>query len=130
GRGWYGRDEGESGAIVPLLQRLDRLAAHGLTRIRLLYLYPSEVRDPLVPTMLALPTVVPYFDLSLQHASAPLLRRMKRWGSGERFLDAIASIRAAQPDAAFRSSFICGFPGETETHHDELLALLPHAHLD
>ena len=86
---WYGRDIGEPGSLAPLLRRLDALAAHGLARVRLLYLYPSEVRDPLVSTMLELPTVVPYFDLSLQHASAPLLRRMKRWGSGDRFLDLI-----------------------------------------
>jgi ribosomal protein S12 methylthiotransferase len=127
---WYGRDAGEQGAIVDLLTRLDRLAPHGLARQRLLYLYPSEVRDPLVATMLGLPTVVPYFDLSLQHASAPLLRRMKRWGSGERFLAAIEQIRAQRPDAAFRSSFICGFPGETEAQHDELLAFLESARLD
>ena len=99
-------------------------------RVRLLYLYPSEVRDPLVSTMLELPTVVPYFDLSLQHADAQLLRRMKRWGSGDRFLTAIDSIRAQEPDAAFRSSFIVGFPGETEREHDELLAFLEAASLD
>ena len=91
---WYGRDVGEPGSLAPLLRRLDALAADGLARIRLLYLYPSEVRDPLVSTMLELPTVVPYFDLSLQHADAALLRRMKRWGSGDRFLAAIDGIRA------------------------------------
>ena len=96
----------------------------------MLYLYPSEVRDPLVSTMLELPTVVPYFDLSLQHASAPLMRRMKRWGSGDRFLPMIEGIRAQQPDAVFRSSFIVGFPGETETDHDQLLAFLAEARLD
>jgi ribosomal protein S12 methylthiotransferase len=127
---WYGRDVKESDALVALLRRLDGLRADGLERQRLLYLYPSEVRDPLVPAMLDLGTVVPYFDLSLQHASAPLLRRMKRWGSGDRFLDAIARIRSARPDAAFRSSFICGFPGETEAQHDELLAFLDAAQLD
>jgi ribosomal protein S12 methylthiotransferase len=127
---WYGRDVGEVGAIAPLLERLDALAGDGLARQRLLYLYPSEVRAPLLDRMLDLPTVVPYFDLSLQHASAPLLRRMKRWGSGERFLSTIASIRAQRPDAAFRSSFICGFPGETEAQHDELLAFLCDAQLD
>ncbi len=127
---WYGRDIGEPGSLAPLLRRLDRLADRGLARIRLLYLYPSEVKDPLVSTMLELPTVVPYFDLSLQHASASLLRRMKRWGSGDRFLDAIASIRAAQPDAVFRSSFIVGFPGESEDDHEELVQFLQAARLD
>ncbi|HEY7105510.1 MAG TPA: radical SAM protein [Acidimicrobiia bacterium] len=78
---WYGRDAGEPGSLSPLLHRLDALAAEGLARLRLLYLYPSEVREPLVSTMLELPTVVPYFDLSLQHADATLLRAMKRWGA-------------------------------------------------
>ena len=127
---WYGRDAGEPGALAPLLRRLDPLAADGLTRVRLLYLYPSEVRDPLVSTMLELPTVVPYFDLSLQHADAALLRRMKRWGSGDRFLTAIDAIRAQEPNAAFRSSFIVGFPGEEEAEHEELLSFLDAAQLD
>jgi ribosomal protein S12 methylthiotransferase len=127
---WYGRDAGEPGALAPLLRRLDPLAAEGLARVRLLYLYPSEVRDPLVATMLELPTVVPYFDLSLQHADSALLRRMKRWGSGDRFLAAIDAIRAQEPAAAFRSSFIVGFPGEEEPEHDELLAFLEAAQLD
>ena len=66
---WYGRDTGAPGSLEPLLRRLDVLRADGLERLRLLYLYPSEVHDPLVATMLELPSVVPYFDLSLQHAS-------------------------------------------------------------
>ena len=127
---WYGRDVGAPGSLAPLLRRLDTLAPHGLARIRLLYLYPSEVRDPLVATMLELATVVPYFDLSLQHADARLLRRMKRWGSGDRFLTGIDAIRASEPTAAFRSSFIVGFPGEGEREHDELLAFLQAAELD
>ena len=95
---WYGRDVGEPGSLAPLLHRLDRLAVDGLQRVRLLYLYPSEVKDPLVASMLELPTVVPYFDLSLQHAAPGLLRRMKRWGSGDRFLAAIDAIRVQEPD--------------------------------
>ncbi|HEY1738881.1 MAG TPA: radical SAM protein, partial [Acidimicrobiia bacterium] len=127
---WYGRDIGAPGSLEPLLRRLDPLRSDGLERIRLLYLYPSEVHDPLVATMLELPSVVPYFDLSLQHASRPLLRRMKRWGSGEQFLDLIARIRADEPQATFRSSFISGFPGESEAMHDELLAFVEAAQLD
>ena len=128
---WYGRDAGDVGALAPLLRRLDaELAGDGLARVRLLYLYPSEVKDPLVSTMLEFDTVVPYFDLSLQHAARGLLARMARWGSGDRFLDAITAIRAQAPDAAFRSSFIVGFPGETESDHDELLAFLRAAELD
>ena len=128
---WYGRDVGEAGALAPLLRRLDaELAPVGLRRIRLLYLYPSEVRDPLVATMLELETAVPYFDLSLQHADRALLARMKRWGSGDRFTDMIGDIREREPDAVFRSSFIVGFPGETEAEHDVLLAFLRDAQLD
>jgi ribosomal protein S12 methylthiotransferase len=71
-----------------------------------------------------------YFDLSLQHASKPHLRRMRRWGSAERFLERIRTIRARHPGAAFRSSFIVGYPGETEADHDELLQFLAQAQLD
>lgn len=128
---WYGRDAGEPGALTPLLRRLDaELGPAGLRRLRLLYLYPSEVRDPLVSTMLELDTVVPYFDLSLQHADRSLLAAMKRWGSGERFLGLLDGIRTQEPDAAFRSSFIVGFPGETEAAHHSLLGFLADARLD
>ncbi len=127
---WYGRDIGAAGALAPLLRRLDPLRAHGLQRVRLLYLYPSEVKEPLISTMLELPSVVPYFDLSLQHAAPGLLRSMKRWGSGERFAEMIAAIRAEEPDAAFRSSFIVGFPGETEADHETLLGFLDEVRLD
>jgi ribosomal protein S12 methylthiotransferase len=73
---------------------------------------------------------VPYFDLSLQHVSRPLLRRMRRWGDGARFLERIDAIRAREPEAAFRSNFIVGYPGETEADHDELLAFVEAAQLD
>jgi len=125
----YGRDVGRAGALAALLRRLDSLSAHGLARLRLLYLYPSEVRGPLLAAVLGLPTVVPYFDLSLQHASRNLLGRMRRWGSGERFLALLERVRSDRPDAAFRSSFITGFPGETEADHDELVSFLRAARL-
>ncbi len=120
----FGRDVGAKGAIVPLLEAVDRRVA----RTRLLYLYPSELDDRLVDAICA--TDVPYFDLSLQHVSKPLLRRMRRWGDGERFLRRIADIRRRRPDAAFRSSFIVGYPGETEDDHDLLLRFLEEARLD
>jgi ribosomal protein S12 methylthiotransferase len=96
--------------------------------VRLLYLYPSTLDDALVEAILA--TGVPYFDLSLQHVSRPLLKHMRRWGEGDRFLDRIGSIRAADPTAAFRSSFIVGYPGETEADHDRLLEWIDAAQLD
>jgi ribosomal protein S12 methylthiotransferase len=107
---------------------LTRAVAEVVPRTRLLYLYPSQLTDELVSAMLA--TGVPYFDLSLQHASRPLLARMRRWGSGERFLERIGDIRRAEPAATFRSSFILGYPGETEEDHDELLEFLRCAELD
>ena len=73
---------------------------------------------------------MPYFDLSLQHVSKPLLRRMRRWGDGDRFLRRIADIRDREPDAAFRSNFIVGYPGETEADHDQLLEFVEAAQLD
>ncbi len=120
----YGRDVGRKGAIVPLVEAV----AARVPRVRLLYLYPSELDDRLVDTICA--TGVPYFDLSLQHVSKPLLRRMRRWGDGDRFLRRIATIRDREPDAAFRSSFIVGYPGETEDDHDLLLRFLEDAQLD
>ena len=95
---------------------------------RLLYLYPSTLDDALVDAILA--TGVPYFDLSLQHVSRPLVKRMRRWGEGDRFLERIGSIRRAEPTAAFRSSFIIGYPGETEADHDRLLEWIEEAQLD
>ena len=120
----YGRDVGRKGAIVGLVEAV----AARVARTRLLYLYPSELDDRLVDTICA--TGVPYFDLSLQHGSKPLLRRMRRWGDGERFLRRIETIRRLEPTAAFRSSFIVGYPGETEEDHDVLLRFLQDAQLD
>lgn len=121
----YGRDQGRGRRrIVPLIEA----AAELVDRVRLLYLYPSDLTGELIEAVIA--TGVAYFDLSLQHVSAPLLRRMRRWGSGPRFLERIAAIRRAEPEAAFRSSFIVGYPGETEADHDELLRFLEEAQLD
>jgi len=122
----YGKDVDALGAgsIVPLVRRV----AARVDRVRLLYLYPSDLSDELVAAIGD--TGVPYFDLSLQHVSKPLLRRMRRWGDGRRFLDRIEHIRDRHPDAAFRSNFIVGYPGETEADHDQLLAFVDDAQLD
>jgi ribosomal protein S12 methylthiotransferase len=128
----YGRDRsgrvGTAGADVAPIVRLVERVAQSVDRVRLLYLYPSSLTPPLVEAVLA--TGVPYFDLSLQHASGRLLRSMRRWGDGRRFLARIARIRELEPTAAFRSSFIVGYPGETEDDHDELLRFLEEAQLD
>lgn len=120
----YGVDIYGEKRLVPLMTALRGHAEW----IRLLYIYPSELTGPLIEAVLA--TGVPYFDLSLQHVSRPLLRRMKRWGSGTKFLDRIGQIRKIAPDAVFRSSFIIGYPGETEADHDALLSFIEEAELD
>ena len=121
----YGRDQGVGErAIVPLMKAV----AERVDRVRLLYLYPSDLTDELVDAVCQ--SGVPYFDLSLQHVSSPLLRAMKRWGDGARFSSRIASIRKLEPDAAFRSNFIVGYPGETEEDHDRLLEFVEDVQLD
>ena len=123
----YGKDRPDelgAGSIVPLVNAV----AGAVDRVRLLYLYPSDLTDGLIDAICD--SGVPYFDLSLQHVSKPLLRRMRRWGDGRRFLDRIADIREREPDAAFRSNFIVGYPGETEDDHDQLLRFVQEAQLD
>jgi ribosomal protein S12 methylthiotransferase len=121
----FGIDQGQGErSIVPLVEQ----ATEMVDRVRLLYLYPSDLTDELVAAVLA--TGVAYFDLSLQHVSRPLLRRMRRWGEGQVFMDRIDAIRVSEPDAAFRSNFIVGYPGETEEDHDALLAFVEEAELD
>ena len=123
----YGKDRPDelgAGSIVPLVRAVSARVAW----TRLLYLYPSDLSDDLIDAICD--TGVPYFDLSLQHVSKPLLRRMRRWGDGDRFLRRIADIREREPDAAFRSNFIVGYPGETEADHDELLRFVDEAELD
>lgn len=121
----YGRDQGMGErSIIPLVRQI----ADRVDRVRLLYLYPSDLTDALIDTICD--TGVPYFDLSLQHVSLPLMRRMRRWGDGERFIRRITDIRAREPEAAFRSNFIVGYPGETEDDHDALLDFVDQAQLD
>ncbi len=116
-----------TGTRRPIVDLVRSLSAT-VPRVRLLYLYPSSLDGALVDAILE--TGVPYFDLSLQHVSRPLLAAMRRWGDGDRFLERIAEIRSEAPGAAFRSSFIVGYPGETEDDHDRLLAWLEDAQLD
>lgn len=128
----YGRDRSTGGrggadaavSIVPLV----RAVRERVDRVRLLYLYPSDLTDDLIDAVCD--SGVPYFDLSLQHVSPSLLRRMRRWGNGTRFLRRIEQIREREPTAAFRSNFIVGYPGETEDDHDQLLRFVEAAQLD
>jgi ribosomal protein S12 methylthiotransferase len=138
----YGRDRTRSGRHTGTEARRSVVGSHGrspiaaltravaakVARTRLLYLYPSGLTDELIEAVLE--TGVPYFDLSLQHVSRTHLARMRRWGDGERFLSRIDDIRRADPSATFRSSFILGYPGETERDHDLLLEFIAAAQLD
>jgi ribosomal protein S12 methylthiotransferase len=124
----YGKDLGGREALIHLLR--DLAGIDGLRRVRLNYLQPDELTPGLLEEMAANPVVCSYFDLSLQHASAPVLRRMRRGGSAKRFLELVGRIRALDPDAAFRSNFILGFPGEGKADVRELEAFLEAARLD
>ncbi len=122
----YGKDLGVG--LDHLLRELD--GVDGLDWIRVSYLQPAEVRPALLDAMLGLDRVLPYFDLPFQHASGPVLRRMRRFGDADAFLDLIGRIRAARPDAGIRSNVITGFPGETEADVQVLAGFLSEARLD
>jgi tRNA A37 methylthiotransferase MiaB len=102
----------------------------GLNRVRVSYLQPAEMRPTLVAVLASTPGVAPYFDLSFQHASETVLRRMRRFGGREAFLGLIDQIRSITPDAGIRTNVIVGFPGETDADVDELQRFLSGARLD
>lgn len=124
----YGKDFGDIRALEGLLARLAQIG--GLDRIRLSYLQPAELRPAVIEAMCTIPKVLPYFDLSFQHASSPVLQRMRRFGSTEHFLSLLASIRDLAPGAGVRSNVIVGFPGETEEDLQELESFLVAARFD
>ena len=124
----YGKDLGDPRALEKLLPQL--AAVDGIVRVRASYLQPAETRPGLVETIATTPGVAPYFDLSFQHSSEPVLRRMRRFGSTEKFLDLLASARAFDATVGARSNFIVGFPGETKADVDELARFLTDARLD
>lgn len=122
----WGRD-GSSGSRSGLAG-LVREVRERVERVRLLYIYPTGLTDELVYALGE--SGCPYFDLSLQHVAPRLLRRMRRPGDAERFLSRIGELRRLFPEAALRSSFIIGYPGETEEDHDALMEFLGEAALD
>ncbi|MFI6825922.1 30S ribosomal protein S12 methylthiotransferase RimO [Kribbella sp. NPDC050241] len=124
----YGKDLGDLRLLETLVSEIAEVP--GIARVRVSYLQPAEMRPTLITAMTSTPGVVPYFDLSFQHASGPLLRRMRRFGDAERFLDLIAQVRATAPTAGIRSNVIVGFPGETEEDVDILCDFLSRAGLD
>jgi len=124
----YGKDLGDLRLLETVLPELAK--TEGVARVRVSYLQPAEVRPGLVDVMTSTPGVVPYFDLSFQHASGPVLRRMRRFGDRERFTRLVDQIRQACPSAGVRSNFIVGFPGETADDLHELELFLSEARLD
>ncbi len=124
----YGRDIAAPGGLVGLMRYLSEI--DGLRRLRGLYLHPREIGDGLIAEVAGNPLVASYFDLSLQHVAGPLLRAMMRPGDGEWHMQLIRKIRAADPGAALRSSFIVGFPGESDDDVEELAEFLRTARLD
>ena len=123
----YGRDN-DAGSIERLVEQA--ASVDGLARLRLYYLYPKEIRQGLIDLMAGHRTIADYFDLSLQHSSPRLLRAMRRPGSGVGHRGLIDRIRTAAPNAAMRSSFIVGFPGETESDVEDLAEFLGDVRLD
>jgi ribosomal protein S12 methylthiotransferase RimO len=124
----YGKDLGDPRALEKLLPQLAAVA--GIVRVRVSYLQPAETRPGLVEVIATTPGVASYFDLSFQHASERVLRWMRRFGSTERFLDLLATVRSLDPQAGARSNVIVGFPGETRADVTELERFLIEARLD
>jgi ribosomal protein S12 methylthiotransferase len=124
----YGEDLGLRDGLAMLLERLAQIVE--LRWIRFLYAYPNKVTPPLLETIATSDKICSYLDVPLQHASAAVLRRMKRGGSSEIFLRSIEMMRRTIPDLTLRTSFIVGFPGETEKEFGELCAFVQVAQFD
>ena len=124
----YGKDLGDLRMMEKILYKFAEVP--GIERVRLSYLQPAEMRPTLLQAMIETDKVAPYFDLSFQHTSASVLRRMRRFGDSEKFLHLINQIRALSPEAGIRSNFIVGFPGESEEDFNELSEFIASAKLD
>jgi ribosomal protein S12 methylthiotransferase RimO len=124
----YGKDLGDLQLMEKILPEIATLP--GVERVRLSYLQPAEMRPTLLQAMIATDKTAPYFDLSFQHTSPTVLRRMRRFGDSEKFLHLINQIRVLSPEAGIRSNFIVGFPGETQEDFDDLANFITQAKLD
>jgi ribosomal protein S12 methylthiotransferase len=124
----YGEDLGLKDGLALLLEKLAGI--NGLRWVRFLYAYPNKITGKLLETIAANPKICSYMDVPLQHASASVLKRMKRGGGTEVFLKSIAKMRRMVPDLILRTSFIVGFPGETEKEFDELCGFVREAQFD
>jgi ribosomal protein S12 methylthiotransferase len=126
----YGEDFGLKDGLAQLLARLAQIVTPQPKWVRFLYAYPNKVTQKLLDTMAEHAALVKYIDMPLQHASAPVLKRMKRGASGDIFLKLIERIRKTIPGVAIRTSFIAGFPGETEADFDTLCEFVKAAQLE
>ena len=124
----YGKDLGDLQLMEKILPEIAALP--GVERVRLSYLQPAEMRPTLLQAIIATDKSAPYFDLSFQHTSPTVLRRMRRFGDSEKFLHLINQIRVLSPEAGIRSNFIVGFPGENQEDFDDLANFITHAKLD
>ena len=120
----YGKDQEGNQGILELYNEVTKMVSW----VRLLYLYPSSLNRHLIASIAG--SAVPYFDLSLQHVSKSLLRRMRRWGNADKFSETIQQIRLLNENAVFRTNFIVGYPGETEEDHDDLLRFIEQNQID
>ena len=120
----YGKDQEGNHGILELYNEVTKMVSW----VRLLYLYPSSLNRHLIASIAG--SAVPYFDLSLQHVSKSLLRRMRRWGNADKFSETIQQIRLLNENAVFRTNFIVGYPGETEEDHDDLLRFIEQNQID
>ncbi len=124
----YGKDLGDLRLLETMLPEL--VALDGVERVRVSYLQPAETRPGLIEAIATTPGVASYFDLSFQHASPTVLRRMRRFGDPDSFLGLLEQVRAHDPHAGVRSNVIVGFPGETEADFATLCDFLQAARLD
>lgn len=124
----YGYDLYREFTLPRLLRELN--GVEGIDWIRMLYFYPNRLTDEVIEAMATLPKVLPYVDIPLQHVHPDTLRRMKRPWEGERYLKIFQKLRAAMPEVAIRTTFIVGFPGETDAEFDSLLQFVRDAQLD
>ena len=124
----YGKDLGDLRLLETLLPEIT--AIDGVERVRVSYLQPAETRPGLIEAIATTPGVAPYFDLSFQHASPTVLRRMRRFGDPESFLGLLDQVRSLAPTAGVRSNVIVGFPGETDDDFETLCRFLEAARMD
>ncbi|MBM3810940.1 MAG: 30S ribosomal protein S12 methylthiotransferase RimO [Acidimicrobiia bacterium] len=126
----YGEDLGIRDGLAHLLERLSRIETPHPKWVRFLYAYPNKVSQKLLDTIAAQDSLVKYIDMPLQHASGEVLRRMKRGSNGDQFLKLLERVRRTIPGVAIRSSFIVGFPGESQQDFDELCQFAEAARFD